>query len=129
MLRAQAWTLWVKREGTDGAQYLGVGGMSPDATVDELKARWVTSAQLRVSRDLVVLALVAGATPRQLPSDAEVEQALRLEDAALTLRQAGLGNGSRLLACVVGGGPGVAPRSLEIGARSAAPPKASRRRC
>ena len=90
----ERWTLWVKQEGAD-AQYAEVEDVDPQLTVSKLKARWVSDVALDVHPSFVSLRLVrcAGKEPT-----AEEEAAAAVLSPRRTLREAGVADGSSLLA-------------------------------
>jgi len=92
---AERWTLWVKRTDVEGAQYASVKGVDVLQTVDDFKARWVSDKKLDVDPSLVTLRLVK-CSPG-VPTASEEAQAAPLEP-RLTLREAGVADGSSLLA-------------------------------
>ena len=96
-------TLWVKRTG-DGTQYDDIAAV-PSETVAQFKRRWVAQEKLDVTPSLVSLRLVKRG-PAGLPSAQEEAVALDsparlLADPSATLAQAGVTDGSWLLAVVV----------------------------
>ncbi len=97
---AERWTLWVKRTDVDGAQYVSVKGVDVLQTVDDFKARWVSDEKLDVRPSLVTLRLVTCA-PGDDPSEAQ-EQTATVLSPRHTLREAGLADGSSLLALFAG---------------------------
>jgi hypothetical protein len=95
----ERWTLWVKRTDVAGAQYVAVKGVDLLQTVDDFKARWVSEEKLDVRPSLVSLRLVPCA-PGDDPSE-EQELAATALSPRRTLREAGIVDGSSLLAAVV----------------------------
>ena len=99
-------TLWVKRTDTVGARYAEVEDVDPRATVSKFIARWVASEKLDVTPSLVSLRLVKRG-PAGLPSAQEEAVALDsparlLADPSATLAQAGVADGSWLVAVFAG---------------------------
>jgi hypothetical protein len=100
---AERWTLWVKRTDVEGAQYVSVKGVDGLQTVDDFKARWLSDKKLDMDPSLVTLRLVKRGLG--VPTASEEAQAAPLEP-RLSLREAGLADGSSLLACIAGAPPG-----------------------
>ena len=84
----------MKQEGA-GAQYAEVEDVDPELTVSKLKARWASDVALDVHPSFVLLRLVrcAGMEPT-----AEEEAAAAVLSPRRTLREAGVADGSSLLA-------------------------------
>jgi hypothetical protein len=94
-------TLWVKRTG-DGTQYDDIAAV-PSETVAQFKRRWVAQEKLEVTPSLVSLRLVKRGPG--VPSAKEDADALELPtsllaDPSQTLAEAGVADGSWLLAVV-----------------------------
>jgi hypothetical protein len=100
---AESWTLWLKRTDVEGARYDLSKHVEPGQLVAELIARWVSDKKLDVDPSLVTLRLVKRGPG--VPTASEEAQAAPLEP-RLTLREAGLADGSSLLACIAGAPPG-----------------------
>lgn len=104
----------MKRTDVDGAQYVSVKGVDVLQTVDDFKARWLSDKKLDVDPSLVTLRLVPCA-PGDDPSAAQEQEATELSPRR-TLRDAGVTDGSSLLACFAAsqrsgsGSPGARPR-------------------
>jgi hypothetical protein len=92
----ERWTLWVKR--TTAGGYGKLKGVDPGEDVHDLTARWVGDKKLDMDPSLVTLRLVKRGPGK--PDAAEEEQAALLEPRQ-TLREAGIVDGSSLLAAVV----------------------------
>jgi hypothetical protein len=92
-------TVWVKRMGIEGLQYAAVKGVDVMETVDDLKARWVAQAKLDVDPSLVTLRLVKSSAADPSPGEEAIAKN-NAEDLGprLTLAEAGIKNGSSLLA-------------------------------
>jgi len=99
----ERWTLWVKRTDVQGARYAEIEGVESSLTVSKLIARWVSDEKLDVRPSLVTLRLVKRGPG--VPTASEEAQAAPLEP-RLSLREAGLADGSSLLACIAGALPG-----------------------
>ena len=97
---AERWTLWVKRTDVAGARYAEIEGVDSSLTVSKLIARWVSDEKLDVRPSLVTLRLVLCA-PGNDPSEAQ-EQTATVLSPRHTLREAGLADGSSLLALFAG---------------------------
>ena len=106
-------TVWVKREGVPGLQYVAIKGVDVLETVDDLKARWVAKAKLDVDPSLVTLRLVESSAAEPTP-DEEAIAKNKAEDLRprLTLAAAGLTDGCSLLVFV--GGSSNLPPSLSM---------------
>ena len=100
---AESWTLWVKRTDVEGARYAEVECVDSSLTVSKLIARWVSDEKLDVRPSLVTLRLVKSGPG--VPTASEEAQAAPLEP-RLTLREAGVVDGSSLLVCIAGAPPG-----------------------
>ena len=100
---AERWTLWLKRTDVAGARYDLNKHVDPGQLVAELIARWVSDEKLDVRPSLVTLRLVKRGPG--VPTASEEAQAAPLEP-RLSLREAGLADGSSLLACIAGAPPG-----------------------
>lgn len=87
----ERWTLWVKQR---GREYGKLRGVNPDEDVDDFKARWAAHAKLDEHVTLFRLKLVKRGPG--VPGVSEEEQAEPL-DPQLTLREAGVADGSALL--------------------------------
>ena len=83
-----------------GAQYADVKAVDLQQAVSDFKARWLAQAKLDVDPALVTLRLVACGARK--PSAAEEAAAAELDDPRLTLAEAGVRDGSSLLAFVAG---------------------------
>jgi hypothetical protein len=94
---AERWTLWLKRTDVDGARYAEIEGVDSSLTVSKLIARWVSDKKLDVDPSLVTLRLVKRG-PGDDPSEAQEQAATELSPRR-TLREAGVADGSSLLAC------------------------------
>ena len=92
----ECWTLWVK--GPHGG-YGKIKGVDTEQDVYDFTARWVSDKKLDVDPTLVSLRLVrcAGEEPT-----AEEETAATVLNPRRTLREAGVADGSSLLAKVAG---------------------------
>jgi len=88
------WTLWVKR--TD--DYGKLRGVDPEQDVHDLKTQWLSGVKLEVDPSFVTLRLVRCAGK----PTAEEEAAATVLDPWRTLREAGVADGSLLLAKVAG---------------------------
>jgi hypothetical protein len=95
----ERWTLWVKQEGA-GAQYAEVEDVDPQLTVSKFKARWAAQEELKVRSSLITLRLVKCGPG--VPTASEEAAALPLEPRR-TLREAGIADGSSLLAVITAG--------------------------
>jgi len=99
-VQAGGLTLWVKRTG-DGTQYDDISAV-PSETVAQFKRRWVASERLDVAPSLVSLRLVkrgpAGLPSAQEEADALDSPARLFADPSATLAEAGVTDGSWLLA-------------------------------
>jgi len=95
----ERWTLWVKQEGA-GAQYAEVEDVDPQLTVSKFKARWAAQEELKVRSSLITLRLVKCGPG--VPTASEEAAALLLEPRR-TLREAGIADGSSLLAVITAG--------------------------
>ncbi len=93
---AERWTLWVKRTDVAGARYDLIKHVDSGQLVAELIARWVSDKKLDVEPSLVTLRLVKSGPG--VPTASKEAQAAPLEP-RLTLSEAGLVDGSSLLAC------------------------------
>jgi hypothetical protein len=100
---AERLTLWVKRTDVAGARYDLNKHVDPGQLVAELIARWVSDEKLDVRPSLVTLRLVKSGPG--VPTASEEAQAAPLEP-RLTLREAGVVDGSSLLVCIAGAPPG-----------------------
>ncbi len=109
-------TLWLKSLGVAGARYVAVKDVDSMQTVDDFISRWVSEEKLDVRPSLVTLRLVrcAGDEPT-----AEEEAAAILLSPRRTLREAGIADGSSLLACVS------VPSSSRAGSEGGSSPEAS----
>jgi hypothetical protein len=96
------WTLWAKRMDHTGTQYTRLHDLDPDCLVDDLKACWLRDKKLDVNPSLLTLRLVP-CSPGTDPSE-EQELAATGLSPRLTLREAGVEDGSSLLVVVVGTG-------------------------
>ena len=96
-------TLWLKSLGVAGARYVAVKDVDLLQTVDDFIVRWVSEEKLDVRPSLVTLRLVKRGPG--VPTASEEAQAAPLEP-RLSLREAGLADGSSLLACIAGAPPG-----------------------
>ena len=85
-------TLWIQRTGAAGL-WCKLKGVDPDSDVYDLAERWVSVKKLDVDPSSVMLRLVAG--PGDDPSKAQEHATI---DPRLTLRAAGVKDGSSLLA-------------------------------
>jgi hypothetical protein len=94
---AERLTLWVKRTDVAGARYDLNKHVDPGQLVAELIARWVSDEKLDVRPSLVTLRLVKSG-PGDDPSEAQEQAATELSPRR-TLREAGVADGSSLLAC------------------------------
>ena len=95
-------TLWVKRTG-DGTQYNDIAAV-PSETVSQFKRRWLAQARLDLDPGLVSLHLVHRGPARLTKDPAErkaAEEAATVLDPSDTLAQAGVTDGSWLLAVVI----------------------------
>lgn len=102
----QAWTLWVKVKYTGDSravEYAPVRGVSPDATVYDLKELYVDTHGLGVPASLLALRL-PGSAPGVLPSEEEEAQAVPLNNTAAKLCEAGFMDSSWVLALIPGAG-------------------------
>jgi hypothetical protein len=97
---AERWTLWVKRTDVAGARYAEIEGVDSSLTVSKLIARWLSDKKLDTDPSLVTLRLVKRGPGK--PDASVEEQAALLDDPRLTLREAGLADGSSLLALFAG---------------------------
>jgi hypothetical protein len=89
----------VKQEGA-GAQYAEVEDVDPQLTVSKFKARWAAQEELKVRSSLITLRLVKCGPG--VPTASEEAAALPLEPRR-TLREAGIADGSSLLAVITAG--------------------------
>jgi hypothetical protein len=87
----------VKRTDVEGAQYDDSEGVAPQQLVSTFKKRWLNDKKLDVDPSLVTLRLVKRG-PGDDPSEAQEEAATELSPRR-TLREAGVADGSSLLAC------------------------------
>jgi hypothetical protein len=94
---AERWTLWVKRTDVAGARFDLNKHVDSGQLVAELIARWVSDEKLDVRPSLVTLRLVKRG-PGDDPSEAQEQAATELSPRR-TLREAGVADGSSLLAC------------------------------
>ena len=89
-----------------GARYAEVENVDPRATVSKLIARWVAERRLDTDPGLVSLRLVkrgpAGLPSAQEEADALDSPARLLTDPSATLAQAGVADGSWLVAVFAG---------------------------
>ena len=95
---AERWTLWLKYKQVDNeSRYFAVRGVDPARSVDEFIERLVSDKKLDVDPSLVTLRLVKRG-PGDDPSEAQEQAATELSPRR-TLREAGVADGSSLLAC------------------------------
>jgi len=107
----------VRRTDARDAQYAALRGVDPGCCVDELKVRWASDKTHTTDADLVVLRLVKrgpGKPDAQEEGTALLPEAL-LDDPRLALAEAGITDGSSLLAVVTpllrsSGSPGARAR-------------------
>ncbi len=97
---SERWTLWLKRTDVEGARYAEIESLDSSLTVSKLIARWVSDKKLDVEPSLVTLRLVKRGPG--VPTASEEAQAAPLEP-RLTLREAGLVDGSSLRAVFAAG--------------------------
>ncbi len=108
-------TLWVKRTDVAGAQYVAVKGVDLLQTVDDFKTRWVTQAKLdHVDPSLVTLKLVKCGSDEPTKSEEAAALAATPLMPRLTLRAAGIADGSSLLAVFAGALLVCAPRVCRL---------------
>ena len=93
-----------------GAQYVSVKNVNCETTVDDFKSRWLAQEKLDAAPGLVSLRLVHRG-PGGVPTAAQEAEALQsptslLADPSQTLAQAGVADGSWLVAVFVGQGRG-----------------------
>jgi hypothetical protein len=95
-------TLWVMRTDVAGARYAAVKGVDAQQSVDDFTARWVSDKNLDVDPSLVTLKLVKCGS--DVPTKSEEAAALAATPLMprLTLRAAGIADGSSLLAVFAG---------------------------
>ena len=95
--RGERWKLWLRRTDTDQAQYGDVCGVDPLQLVSELKRRWARETKLDIDSSLLLLYVVkVGPGIPDSSAEAAARAATPLEP-RLTLREAGLTDGSSLL--------------------------------
>jgi len=97
-------TLWVRRTDAVGARYAALRDVDTHLTVDEFIARWVGQEKLNVTPSLVSLRLVHRGPAKLTKDPAErkaAEEAATVLDPADTLEEAGVADGSWLLAVVI----------------------------
>jgi hypothetical protein len=101
----ERWTLWVRPEGA-GTQYAEVEDVDPQLTVSKFKARWAAQEELKVRSSHITLRLVkcGPGVPTAIEDATAGEEAAAVEplEPRLTLRVAGVADGSSLLAKVAG---------------------------
>jgi hypothetical protein len=97
----------VKRTDVEGARYAEVECVDSSLTVSKLIARWVSDKKLDVEPSLVTLRLVTCA-PGDDPSQAQEQAATTALSPRRMLREAGVVDGSSLLADFANEGPGPA---------------------
>ena len=92
----------MKRTNERVVQYTSLKGVDPQQTVDDFKARWVSHVKLGVHSDLVTLHLVKRGPGVPTPSEEAAAPSLEPLEPRHTLREAGIADGSSLLACIAG---------------------------
>jgi hypothetical protein len=97
-VQAGGLTLWVKRTDAVGARYAELENVDPRATVSKLIARWVVSEKLDVTPSLVSLRLVPCPCSSEEEPTPEQEAAATVLPPRKTLAEAGVVDGSWLLA-------------------------------
>jgi hypothetical protein len=112
-------TLWVKRTDFRDAPYFITRHVARDCLVADFIARWVASEKLDVTPSLVSLRLVKRGPDRLTKDQASrlaAEEAATTLDPADTLAEAGVSDGSWLLAVFAQAAPSAgAPRALHTG--------------